>query len=287
MTEIVTSIRELRSRLATARTNGSSIGFVPTMGYLHAGHARLIESARVETDNVVVSIFVNPLQFAPTEDLSTYPRDIDRDLRVIGDAGGDLVFVPSVEEMYPRPIATTVRVDGVSDGFESVARPTHFAGVATVVTKLFGIVGPCNAYFGEKDYQQLAVVRTLSGDLSLPVTVIGVPTVREADGLAMSSRNVYLTATERQAAPVLYRALCAGRDAIIAGETRTESVEVVITRVLASEPLFTPDYVAAVDATTLQRNDALDGNVRLLIAGRLGKPRLLDNLGVTVGAQSL
>ncbi len=282
MSELVATIAALRRRLDTARASGHSVGFVPTMGYLHDGHAALIRAARAECDLVVVSIFVNPLQFAPDEDLAAYPRDLDHDRAVIDAAGGDLVFHPSVEEMYPRPVATTVTVAGVTERFEGIARPTHFAGVATVVTKLFGIVGACRAYFGEKDYQQLALVRRLAADLSLPVDVVGVATAREPDGLARSSRNVYLSDDERSAAGVLYAALCAGRDAILAGERDPGVVEAVIREVLGREPRFDPDYVGVVDAATLERPDELAGDVRLLTAGRLGRPRLLDNIGVTV-----
>ncbi len=216
--EVVTTIAALRARLDAIRAAGGTVGFVPTMGYLHEGHASLVAASAVRCDTTVVSIFVNPLQFAPEEDLAAYPRDLDRDLALARAAGADLVFHPSVDEMYPTPIRTTVSVAGPSEGFEGASRPTHFAGVATVVTKLFGIVGACHAYFGEKDYQQLAVVRRLADDLSLPVEVVGCPISREPDGLARSSRNVYLTEAERAAAPVLHRALQAGRDAVLAGE---------------------------------------------------------------------
>ncbi len=208
--EVVTTIAALRARLDADRAAGRTVGFVPTMGYLHEGHASLVAAASSRCDTTVVSIFVNPLQFAPEEDLDAYPRDLDRDLALAAAAGADLVFHPSVDEMYPTPVSTTVTVAGPSEGFEGASRPTHFAGVATVVTKLFGIVGACHAFFGEKDYQQLAVVRRLAADLSLPVEVVGCPISREPDGLARSSRNVYLTEAERAAAPVLHRAL-AGR----------------------------------------------------------------------------
>lgn len=282
MTTVVDTIAALRVRLDDARTRGAAIGFVPTMGYLHEGHAALIRAARASCQLVVVSIFVNPLQFAAGEDLDAYPRDLEGDLAVIDAAGGDVVFVPDVAEMYPTEVVTTVTVGGVSEGFEGASRPTHFAGVATVVTKLFAIVGRCRAYFGDKDFQQLAVVRRLVADLSLPVEVVGVPIVREPDGLALSSRNVYLSSKERAAAPVLYRSLLAGRTAIESGERDASVVESTIRRVLATEPLVEPDYVAAVDAATLGRVDPLVGSVRLLVAARLGRPRLLDNLGVDV-----
>lgn len=282
MSRRLATIAELRARLDAARADAATVGFVPTMGYLHDGHASLIRAARAECDVVVVSIFVNPLQFAPDEDLAAYPRDLERDLAVIDAAGGDIVFTPDVAEMYPAPVATTVTVAGLTERFEGASRPTHFAGVATVVTKLFAIVGPGRAYFGEKDYQQLVVVRRLAADLSLPVEVVGVPIAREPDGLAMSSRNVYLTDSERVVAPTLHRALVAGSAAISAGERDSDTVEAVMRRVLDAEPLVTPDYAAVVDAGTLERIDPLVGDVRLLVAARLGRPRLLDNLGVTV-----
>ena len=280
--EQVTEITALRARLDEERAAGRRVGFVPTMGYLHDGHASLVRAAAADCDVTVVSIFVNPLQFAPGEDLEAYPRDLPRDLALVAEAGADLVFHPTPEEMYPIPIATTVNVGGVSDGLEGASRPTHFAGVATVVAKLFSIVGPCSAYFGEKDFQQLAVVRRMVADLSMPVVVVGCPTAREDDGLARSSRNVYLTAEERAAAPVLHRALVAGRAAIMAGERDPATVEAVMAEVLASEALVEPDYAVAVDAGSLRRQDVLQGEVRLLVAARLGKPRLLDNLGVIV-----
>lgn len=280
--EQITEIVDLRVRLDELRAGGRQIGFVPTMGYLHDGHASLIRASVAACDVTVVSIFVNPLQFAPDEDLEAYPRDLPRDLALVNDAGADLVFHPSAMEMYPVPIATTVTVGGVSEGLEGTSRPTHFAGVATVVAKLFSIIGPCRAYFGEKDFQQLVVVRRMAADLSMPVEVVGCPTAREADGLARSSRNVYLTSDERAAAPVLHRALMAGRSTIEAGERDPAAVEVAMAAVLSGEPLVTPDYAVAVDADTLRRPAVLRGEVRLLVAGRLGKPRLLDNLGVTV-----
>lgn len=282
MTDVVTTIDELRGRLDTARAAGSTVGFVPTMGYLHDGHAELVRSARAACDVVVVSIFVNPLQFAPDEDLAAYPRDLDRDLRIVAAAGGDVVFHPDVDEMYPTSVATTVTVTGLSEGFEGASRPTHFAGVATVVTKLFAIVGACRAYFGEKDYQQLCVVRRLAADLSLPVEVVGVPVIREPDGLAMSSRNVYLTPVERAVAPTLYAALGAGRAAVLGGARDAAEVEAVMRGIVAAEELIDLDYAAVVDAATLEPVARLSGELRLLIAGRLGRPRLLDNIGVTV-----
>lgn len=280
---IVTTIDELRARLDDARSGGMSVGFVPTMGFLHDGHASLMRAASTDNDLVVASIFVNPLQFAAGEDLSDYPRDLERDTALAAAAGVGLLFVPSVDEMYPSgPVLTTVSVGEISTRWEGATRPTHFAGVATVVAKLFSIVGSCRAYFGEKDFQQLAVIRRMVADLSMPVDVRGCPIVREADGLAMSSRNTYLVGPERAAATVLRRALDAGLDAVGAGATTSAEVEAAMAAVVSAEPLATLDYVAAVDAAALGRSDRLEGDVRLLIAAQVGRPRLIDNVGVTM-----
>jgi pantoate--beta-alanine ligase len=275
----VTTIAALRARLDAERAAGRTVGFVPTMGYLHAGHGSLMAAAREETDVVVTSIFVNPLQFAPTEDLASYPRDLESDTALAEAEGVDLLFVPTVEEMYPDgPVLTTVSVAEVSAPLEGRARPTHFAGVATVVAKLFAIVGPCRAYFGEKDFQQIAVVRRMVRDLSIPVDVVGCPTRREADGLAMSSRNAYLTPEERAAAPVVHATLQAGRMAIDAGERDAAHVRSLMADLIGAEPLAELDYAEVVDAATLQVVDPLVGELRLLAAVRFGKARLIDNL---------
>ncbi|HEX2046428.1 MAG TPA: pantoate--beta-alanine ligase [Acidimicrobiales bacterium] len=251
---------QLRKELDAARAGGRTVGFVPTMGFLHEGHASLIRRSAEECDVTAVSVFVNPLQFGPTEDLDQYPRDLDHDQAVAAEAGADVVFAPPVDEMYPGgPPRVTVHVEGF-DALEGASRPGHFDGVATVVAKLFNLAGPCRAYFGEKDWQQLGVVRRLAADLSFPVDVVACPTVREPDGLACSSRNARLSPEERRAAPVLYRALTAA-----AGDAdpRRRMAEVV-----AAEPLATLDY-AEVQAD------------RLLIAARVGGVRLIDNMGVT------
>lgn len=276
----VATIAELRSRLDAERAASRTVGFVPTMGYLHAGHASLMDAARAQCDVVVASIFVNPLQFAPDEDLDSYPRDLSGDTALAEAHGVDVLFVPTTREMYPDQVRTNIHVAGVSEVLEGRSRPTHFDGVATVVTKLFSIVGPCRAYFGEKDFQQLAVVRRMTRDLSLPVEVIGCPTVREADGLAMSSRNAYLTDEERAVAPVLHRALQAGVAAIEAGERSPAAVEARMAEVIEAEPLASLDYVAVVDAATLEPVEPLAGTLRLLGAVRLGKARLIDNVGL-------
>ena len=277
----VTTISELRAHLHAERSVGHSVGFVPTMGFLHDGHASLMRAARADTDVVVVSIFVNPLQFGPTEDLDAYPRDLGRDTALALEAGVDLVFAPSVEEMYPRPVLTTVSVAEVSARLEGAARPTHFAGVATVVAKLFSIVGPCRAYFGAKDFQQVAVVRRMAADLSMPVEVVACPTRREPDGLAMSSRNVYLTPGERAAAPVIFTALRAGAAAISAGERDPAAVRDLMAGIISAEPLAELDYADVVDADSFTVPDRLSGNLRLLAAVRFGRARLIDNVGVT------
>ena len=278
------TIAELRSVLDGERTEGRAVGLVPTMGYLHDGHLSLMRQARAETDVVVGSIFVNPLQFGAGEDLDAYPRDLERDGRLAEAAGVDLLFVPSVEEMYSAPVLTTVSVAQVSEPLEGATRPHHFAGVATVVAKLFAVVGPCRAYFGEKDFQQLVVVRTMARDLSFPVEVVGCPTVRELDGLALSSRNSYLTPGEREAAPVVYRALRAGVATVLAGERDPAAVRTLMAQIIEAEPLAQLDYAEIVDADSLRIPDPLAGNLRLLAAVRFGRARLIDNVGVTVPA---
>ena len=277
---VIHTIEAFRSALDAERAAGRSVGLVPTMGALHAGHVSLVERARRECDVVAVTVFVNPLQFGAGEDFTRYPRTLDADVEKAASAGAAYAFAPSVEEMYPDEVATTVRVTGLSEAFEGGSRPGHFDGVATVVTKLFNIAGPGRAYFGEKDWQQLAVVRRMVRDLSTPVEVIGCETVREADGLAMSSRNAYLSPEERAAAAVLHSALCAGRDLVEAGERSASAVAAAMASVVDAEPLATLDYAEAVDSASLVRNDSLSGDVRLLIAARLGKARLIDNMGV-------
>jgi pantoate--beta-alanine ligase len=284
MTEIVThpTIAGVRRHLDDCRGRGSSIGFVPTMGFLHAGHQALLRRARSENDVVVVSIFVNPLQFAPDEDLELYPRDLERDTELCAEEGVDVVFVPAVEEMYPSPIRTTVTVAEISEPLEGRSRPSHFAGVATVVAKLFSIVGPCSSYFGEKDFQQLAVIQQMTADLSLPVRVVGCEIAREPDGLALSSRNVRLSAEERAEAPVLREALDAGLRLIAAGERQPGVVESAMASVIDRSDLASLDYVAAVPAATLVAEGPLVDEVRLLVAVRFGSTRLIDNAGCFV-----
>jgi len=282
--EVLTTKAAFREHLDAARSAGRSVGLVPTMGALHDGHLSLIAAARAECDLVALTVFVNPLQFAAGEDLDAYPRPLVRDLELAESAGTSIVFTPSTDEMYPRPTATTVHVEGLTAPMEGATRPTHFDGVTTVVTKLFNIAGPCRAYFGEKDFQQLAVVRRMAEDLDQPVVVVGCPIVREPDGLALSSRNVYLAPDDRRAATVLHRALQAGADLVEAGERDPDAVVATMTAVVAGEARATIDYAEVVDPDTLERPGALEPgrSVRLLIAAGLGQTRLLDNLGVLV-----
>ncbi len=277
---VVERVCELRAVLDAARRDGGSVGLVPTMGYLHEGHQSLVTRSVSENDLTAVSIFVNPLQFAEGEDFGTYPRDMERDREMCATAGADLIFAPPVEEVYPQTPVTAVTVKGLNAVLEGQFRPTHFDGVSTVVAKLFAMLGPGRAYFGEKDYQQLAVIRRMTADLSFPVEVVGCPTYREPDGLAMSSRNVYLTAEERPVATVLWRSLQAGRDVVLDGSRDPGEVEAAMDAVLAAESMVSPDYAAVVDAATLERPDVLVGELRLLVAAHIGRARLIDNIGV-------
>ncbi len=277
----VTTIAELAAATTAARASGSAVGLVPTMGYLHDGHVSLIRRAAAENDVVVTTIFVNPLQFGAGEDLSAYPRDLEGDTAKATAAVTTLLFTPPLEEMYPGEVLTTVAVSKVSSAMEGASRPTHFDGVSTVVAKLFSIVGPCRAYFGEKDYQQVAVVRRMAADLSMPVEVVACPTLRETDGLARSSRNVYLTPEERIAAPVLRRTLLGGAAAIRAGETDASIVRAFMRDLVDAEPLAALDYVEVADPETLEPLERCDPSARLFGAVRFGRARLIDNCSAT------
>jgi pantoate--beta-alanine ligase len=275
---IVPSIAELRAFHASL-PHGQTVGFVPTMGYLHAGHLSLVEMARSQNDIVVVSIFVNPTQFGPNEDLSRYPRDMERDLALLKEAGVDWVFTPTVDEIYAPGYSTYIDVREVTSRLEGAARPGHFQGVATVVAKLFNIVQPHRAYFGQKDAQQVVVVRKMVRDLNFPVEIVVGETMREPDGLAMSSRNVYLNPEERQAALVLYKALSAARKLWEQGERRGTPLREAMQRTLAAEPLARPDYVSVANPYTLQELDdsKQDKEALASLAVRIGKTRLIDN----------
>ncbi|HEX6393325.1 MAG TPA: pantoate--beta-alanine ligase [Acidimicrobiales bacterium] len=280
--ELIEKAADWRTRLDACRGKGQQVGLVPTMGALHAGHMSLIRRAAAECDVVGVTDYVNPLQFGAGEDLAAYPRDIQRDCELAEEAGAALVFAPSVEEMWPEPPATTVTVEGFTEGLEGASRPGHFNGVTTIVAKLFSLTGSCFAYFGEKDFQQLVVVRRMVTDLSLPVDIVACPTVRETDGLALSSRNAYLSAAEREAAPHLFYALLAGKRAVEGdGLDDPDLVEKSMAESLQRQPLFQLDYAAVADPETLERPARITGEVRLLMAARIGRARLIDNVPAT------
>jgi len=272
---VVHTIAEAR---AVRRALPGTWGFVPTMGYLHEGHLSLVRRARAENDRVAVSIFVNPTQFGPHEDYARYPRDLERDLRLLEPLGVDLVFVPSVEEMYPPGFQTWVIVEEVSRPLEGASRPGHFRGVATVVAKLFNILRPDRAYFGQKDAQQTVVIRRMVQDLNIPVEIVICPTVREPDGLAMSSRNTYLNPEERRAATVLFRALQAAKARYEAGERDAERLREAMREVIRAEPLARIDYVSVAHPETLQELERVEGPALLSLAVYIGTTRLIDNL---------
>jgi pantoate--beta-alanine ligase len=273
-TRVVRTRRELRDALATAPR---PVGLVPTMGWLHAGHRALIARARAENATTVVSIFVNPRQFGDPADLEKYPRNEARDVEMCAEEGADLVWAPDVDEVYPPGFDTTVRVGAIADPLEGAARPGHFDGVATVVSILFNVVGAERAYFGQKDAQQLLVIRHMARDLGIPIEVLAHPTVREEDGLAMSSRNVHLSPAERAAAPVVRRALLAGRAAYEAGERSGSAIRSAMRSILDAEPLATTEYVSAADLDTLRELETIDDGALLSMAVRFGSTRLIDN----------
>lgn len=285
--ELVETVDAYRDRCDAARRRAATVGLVPTMGYLHDGHRSLIRAARAECDFVAVSIFVNPLQFSPGEDLDRYPRDLDGDLVACTAEGVDVVFAPAVTEIYPRPPKTTIHVEGLTDDLCGRARPGHFDGVATVVAKLFALTGPCRAYFGRKDAQQLAVVTRMAVDLNFPVDVIGCPLVREPDGLAMSSRNAYLTSSERRVAPALFASLRSAASAVVAGERDPGAVEAIVREAIAAEPAIALEYVEVRDAGELSVIDRLDGRVLLAVAARLGATRLIDSVQFSIAGESV
>lgn len=276
--ETVRTVAALRPLLARARRDEKEVGLVPTMGALHRGHLSLTALARRDNDVVVASIFVNPAQFGPNEDLTRYPRTPDEDAALLEEAGVDVLFMPSVDEVYPAGFATRVDVGPIGTVLEGKTRPAHFDGVATVVTKLFNMVGPDRAYFGQKDAQQVAVIKQMVRDLNLPVSIVAAPIVREADGLALSSRNRYLSTQERTAATVLFRALRAGRQAATASEATSETVRAVMQAVVEAEPLARLDYAEMVDAATMAPLAAPREGALLVIAATVGSTRLIDNI---------
>ncbi len=275
---IVRTVEELRRALDPSRRAGAAIGLVPTMGALHEGHLSLVRLARARDDVVVASIFVNPAQFGPSEDLSRYPRTPERDAALLAAAGVDVLFMPAVEEVYPPGFSTTVAVGRLGDIMEGASRPGHFSGVATVVAKLFNMAEPRHAYVGQKDVQQVAVIRRMARDLDLPVEIVVGPTVREPDGLAMSSRNAYLSPEGRAAAAVLYRALSTARARCDAGERDARALRRAMHDTVAEEPLAELDYADAVDGATMDRLEIVRDGAILVIAARIGTTRLIDNM---------
>ena len=265
------------------KSHGKKIGFVPTMGALHEGHLSLVAEAKKKADIVVVSIFVNPIQFGPSEDLASYPRDLKKDMKLLKGLEVDVLFMPEASAMFPEGFKTFVEVDGLSKKLCGRARPTHFRGVATVVAKLFNLVAPDAAFFGEKDYQQLRIIRQMAKDLTLPVEIIARPTVREFDGLAMSSRNVYLDQKERKAALIIYRALSVAKEEIEKGEKDFRKILFRLRSLIGTEPSVRIDYIAMVDPETLEDIKSLSGQVLAAVAVNLGKARLIDNILIDAG----
>ena len=278
--DVVTTIAAARERRSVDRTAGRTVALVPTMGYLHEGHLSLVRRAHTLASSVWVSIFVNPTQFGPGEDLDRYPRDLERDLALLERQDADVVFAPSAEEMYPEPPKVTIGYSGLENVLCGASRPGHFAGVGLVVSKLFNIVEPDAAVFGQKDAQQALLIRRLVEDLSFPIRIDVAPVVREPDGLAMSSRNTYLSAGQRRAAPVLYRALLTARDAIAHGERDPRAIEAILREVIAQEPLATLEYAVCVTQDDLQPPNRIDRPVLLALAVHFGTTRLIDNMPV-------
>ena len=268
----ILEIRTLRQKL------GGTVGFVPTMGYLHEGHLALVKQARVENSAVIVSIYVNPAQFGPREDFGAYPRDLNRDLELLRGEGVDIVFVPSDDEMYPPEFSSWVDVEKMTERLEGASRQGHFRGVATVVAKLFNIVQPSRAYFGQKDAQQVMVIKRMVADLNMGIEIVVVPMLRESDGLAMSSRNIYLSPKERQAATILFKALTLARQLSQGGEKDTGKIRRQMIALIQKEPLAQIDYVSVADSETLEELNLIDRPALASLAVRIGKTRLIDNM---------
>ena len=274
--KIVGTVKEVREQVKEWKKQGLSVGFVPTMGYLHEGHKSLMDAARKGNDKVVVSIFVNPMQFGPTEDLATYPRDLDHDAALCESAGVDLIFHPEAEEMYEKDFCSFVDMTGLTEGLCGKTRPIHFRGVCTVVNKLFNIVTPDHAYFGQKDGQQLAVIKRMVRDLNMDIEIVGCPIVREEDGLAKSSRNTYLSPEERKAALILSKTVALGKELAKTEKDANKVVE-AMKKNIETEPLAKIDYVEAVDALSMAPVEKLEGTCMLAMALYIGKTRLIDN----------
>lgn len=274
--KIVGTVKEVREQVKEWKKQGISVGFVPTMGYLHEGHKSLMDAARKGNDKVVVSIFVNPMQFGPTEDLATYPRDLDHDAALCESAGVDLIFHPEAEEMYEKDFCSFVDMTGLTEGLCGKTRPIHFRGVCTVVNKLFNIVTPDHAYFGQKDGQQLAVIKRMVRDLNMDIEIVGCPIVREEDGLAKSSRNTYLSPEERKAALILSKTVALGKELAKTEKDANKVVE-AMKKNIETEPLAKIDYVEAVDALSMAPVEKLEGTCMLAMAVYIGKTRLIDN----------
>ena len=283
--KIVNTINEVREAVKAWHKQGLTVGLVPTMGYLHEGHASLIARASKENDRVVVSDFVNPIQFAPNEDLASYPRDIDRDAKVCEENGADIIFHPTPEEMYHKDFSTFVDITGPSEELCGKSRPIHFRGVCTVVSKLFLIASPDRVYFGQKDAQQLAVIKRMVRDLNFDIEIVGCPIIREADGLAKSSRNTYLSPEERKAAVILHKALEKGKELVLNGEKSAKAVIDTVTQVINSEPLAKIDYVQVVDFPNIKVVEDINGDILTAVAVYIGKTRLIDNFIIENGKE--
>lgn len=278
--KLIDSVTRMSTLAGILRKEGKSIGLVPTMGYLHEGHASLIGAARKQHDSVILSVFVNPMQFGPKEDFDRYPRDLKRDARIAAEAGADILFHPSADEMYPQRYATYVNVERLADGLCGSSRPGHFRGVATVVAKLFGITRPHAAYFGRKDAQQVAVIRKMAGDLNMGVKIKVMPTVREKDGLAMSSRNAYMTERERADAAVIYRALRKAESLVMAGQRSSRRIIAAMAQMIAGVPSVKVEYISIVDPEEMSELETVSSDAIVSVAARVGRTRLIDNIEV-------
>ncbi|MEK6691015.1 MAG: pantoate--beta-alanine ligase [Nitrospirota bacterium] len=276
--EIIENIASMHALSERKRMEGKLIGFVPTMGFLHEGHLSLIREAKKLSDMVIVSIFVNPTQFKPNEDYDKYPRDLEGDTKKVNSAGGDIIFAPSARDMYPDGYLTYVNVEGITETLCGISRPGHFRGVTTVVTKLFNIVKPHKAFFGQKDYQQSVIIKKMVRDLNMDIDIILLPTVREHDGLAMSSRNSFLSTEERKVAPVLYRALIMASEMVKNGEKNTRKIYSEMKRMIENESLVVIDYIAITDPENLRDISVIEGKTLIALAVRIGDTRLIDNI---------